>query len=169
MAVPDRNTLGMHRIWASPFTPQIRGELRQKINQFTDPSGTILTPKKGTPSHTFRGSRVIQVDEGDGPGDVCIPVEVASILVDPVMDPYPVGETVTLSAFGISGTEPYTYQWFVNGVQMSTDPTYEHTLVDSDVMNPNESGIGTVHFTLFVTNECGGDSVVGIINVQVPI
>lgn len=36
----------MQNPWLSPFTPQIRGGLRQQINQFTDADGTILTPKK---------------------------------------------------------------------------------------------------------------------------
>lgn len=89
---------------------------------------------------------------------VCIPVEVDSVVVDPFDDPLELGESYTFSTFGLSGTTPYFYQWYLNGVLVGTAATFVHVLVDSDVQNKDEFGLGTVFIYVVVSNPCGIDS-----------
>jgi len=42
----NSGNLGIHRVWLQPFEPKVLGGLRRQINQFSDPTTTILTPKK---------------------------------------------------------------------------------------------------------------------------
>jgi len=41
-----KEPLGINRLWSAPFPVQVRGGLRQRMNQYSDVGGvTILTPK----------------------------------------------------------------------------------------------------------------------------
>lgn len=46
MKITPVTSTNKYQPWMSPFPPQVLGTLRGKINQFTDPTGTILTPKQ---------------------------------------------------------------------------------------------------------------------------
>lgn len=167
MAQPDPKGLADRNQWASPFTPELRGGLREKINQYTDPSGTTLTPKQ-PPRSESRRSKVVQVDAADGPEPPaeCIPIDVSAIVVDPVKDPYDAGDMITCEPFGLSGTEPYSYQWFINGSYVTNTQIMTHTLTDGEIMGKDVTGLGSVTITLVVANACGIDTEVGTIPVQ---
>lgn len=56
----DKSGLGIHRVWLQPFEPKVMGGLRGMMNQNTDPTTTILTPKKraGSKSEDFGYIRI---------------------------------------------------------------------------------------------------------------
>ncbi len=92
------------------------------------------------------------------PPPVCIPVEVISVDCSPADNPLTLGTSYTFSAFGVSGTTPYFYQWYLNGALVGTSATFVHTLVDADVVNKDGSGLGQTFVYVVVSNPCGLDS-----------
>ncbi len=117
-------------------------------------------PRSGDGMHV-RGSFPVYVITADSPPPeppapaVCIPVLVLVVVADPVLDPYPVGTVITFTAFGVTGTEPFEYEWYLNGALVSTDAIFIHTLVTGDVNDPDAGGIGPVFIYVKVTNACG--------------
>lgn len=145
----------------TPFQAQVRGLLHDKMNRYDDGGVTILTPKKHPTVEPEDITRIVSLSDAS----VCAPVEISGIEVTPVEDPYDVGDTITLNAFP-TGTSPFLYRWLINGVVMSEEATYVHTLVEGDVVLKDPSGLGVTEISLFVSNPCGMDSTIRTINVQ---
>ncbi len=144
--------------WTVPLNAELRAGLRDKVRQYSDGTSNILVPK--TPATSKR--KIITPPGAAGnvptPPPVCIPVEVDGIEVDPFTDPLVLGVPYTFSAFGVSGTTPYMYQWFFNGTFVGSGATYMRTLVDADIQNKDGSGLGVIFVTVVVSNPCGIDS-----------
>jgi hypothetical protein len=98
---------------------------------------------------------------GEGPSPVpppvCIPVAVGFLTVDPPDSPLTLGTPYTFSVTA-SGTEPYTYQWYLNGAATVATATYGYTLDDADIINKDETGLGVIRVHVELTNACGDDS-----------
>jgi hypothetical protein len=45
--IKDVQPLGLHRKWLSPFPVEMRGGLGGRVRHYSDPDGTILSPKVG--------------------------------------------------------------------------------------------------------------------------
>ncbi len=149
----------MHRIWSSPFMPLVRGGLRGKINQYSDPSGNILTPKQPPLTGKRKDFRVIPIDpevEPD-PDPVCIPPDPSGIIFQTGgSDPLTLGENIVVQENGSTGiTGPVVYQWFKNGVAGPITATYSYTVIDGDIVDKDEFGLGGISFTVVVANPCG--------------
>lgn len=144
--IPDPNL--------SPFTPKVLGLLRPHISQYTDPSGTILTPRKNPR---------LKVDCPYPPPSgtaaaVCVPAElVGSFTRDPNSNPYAIGDAITFEiANPPTGSEPITVEWYKNGALADTGGTYNYTVSGADVqyIDPNTE-IGVIFIMLLVYNACG--------------
>ncbi len=145
--------------WPVPLNAVLRGGLRDKVRQFSDGASNILVPK--TPPTSKRTLVTPPGAAGNvpvPPPPVCIPVTVASVVVDPADNPLTLGTSYTFSIFGLTGTTPYHYQWYLNGTLVATTATFVHTLVDGDVVNKDEFGLGEIFIYVVVSNPCGIDS-----------
>ncbi len=139
-----------------PLNAFLRGGLRNMVNQFSDGATNILTPKSQV--STKRQSYVPPGAVGNiptPPPPVCIPVTVSTVVVDPADDPLVLGISYTFSADILGGTTPYHYLWYFNGALVATTPTFTHTLVNGDVVDKDESGLGRVVIYVVVSNPCG--------------
>ncbi len=98
------------------------------------------------------------------PTPVCIPADVDSVVIDPFEDPLSLGSAYTFTAFGVTGTEPITYQWYIKSSGVftlrSTSATFHYTLSNSDVEGKDEFGLGKLFIYVVVKNACneGGTS-----------
>ncbi len=109
--------------------------------------------RRFTPPVPIEDSETPTAEEED-----CIPATVDFVLVDPFTDPLNVGDTVTFTADGASGTAPLTYEWYIRQagvpVLMSTDETFIHTITEDDVSNKDEFGLGKLFIYVVVFNAC---------------
>lgn len=98
----------------------------------------------------------------------CIPVLVFAILRDPIKDIYDLADVVTFTGDAVSGTLPITYEWYINGVMVSTDEAFEYTVADGDIEGKDETGLGHIDVKLIVKNACneGGSEQSGSILAQ---
>lgn len=140
--------------WLAGIPFEIRGGLERDLIRQTDGETTII---RSRPKPWERRELPSPIAPGEE-APVCIPVAVSSISVSPVKDPYDVGDEITCTAFGVSGTTPISYEWFLNGVSVSTSETFVHTLVEADVTNKDPSGLGITKIYVVLTNDCGTDS-----------
>lgn len=176
--IRNDGNLGLHRLWLAPFEPKVLGGLRTQINQFSDPTGTILTPKRVIRNGDVRSASPFPSSSnfGDtgGEGEVCVPPEIEFINFDPPVPgggfyeitPPDDGPTLTISTLA-TGTAPLSYKWYWNGSLISTDPSFVKTLVQDDAVGATaENGwIGGSSILLVVTNACGA----AVENGSVPI
>ncbi len=159
--IGDGKKLGVGRQWLSPFKPRVLGGLRGKINQFTDGSGTTLTPKRQPKVKRFDGSGVLTLlPQPPTPPPVCIPVSLFGVVISPPDDPLTLGTFYTVSTDPAppDGTAPFNYQWFMNGGLVGSGATISFTLSDGDIQNKDETGLGKVFIYVTVSNACGIDS-----------
>lgn len=150
--------------WLTPFDSKVLGGLRGKINQHADGTVTILTPKR-PPTQAVNPSDAITIVP---PPPVCEGVAVDGVIFDPVKNPYALGDVITCTPFDLSGTAPIFYAWYLNSVFVTNAATFVHTLVDADVLNKDDTGLGQTFIFLAVGN-CGGVALTPIlapINVQ---
>jgi hypothetical protein len=79
------------------------------------------------------------------------------ITFDPLKETYDPDDAVTFTPFQDSGTAPLTYEWFVNGESRSTDRVFAYTVLETDIVNKDESGLGFIHVWVVVKNACNTD------------
>lgn len=154
----DEKGLGIHRLWLHSFTPNVQGGLRGDMNQYSDPSGNILTPKKQPVTERRKdGFKVIPVDPEVEPPTACIPpASSATVSQTGGSTPLGLGENITVEQNGSVGiTEPVTYQWYLNGTPTVNTETYPYTVSDGDIMNRDSGGLGSIQFYVSVVNACG--------------
>lgn len=156
--IPKNEKLGMHRLWLSPFEVKVMGGLRSKMNQFSDGSGTTLTPKGGGVTTRKEEPTPAIISSTPPP---CTPVDVEQVDVDPPItlgSPGTVGVEYTFSLVGLTGTEPISVRWFFNLNFVGTGLTYSHVLENSDVKNYDTfTGLGVIYIFAIVENDCGVD------------
>ncbi len=87
----------------------------------------------------------------------CVPADVDLVVVDPPDNPLTLGTSYTFSPFGLSGTPPYTFKWFLNGTLVATTQDFVHTLVDADVVDKDVTGLGRIVIYVVVYNACNTD------------
>ncbi len=141
--------------WLTPLPVQIRGLLQKEIIRQDDGTKTILR-KRTNP--TFGKSKNLIPPQNPfltPVPPVCIPVFVFSVDCAPADNPLTLGVSYTFSIFGLSGTTPYFYQWYLNGSPVDTTATFVHVLVDADVVNKDGSGLGQTFVYVLVSNPCG--------------
>lgn len=122
----------------------------------TDSPEPPIGPPKDWPVIRKREPRAY-VSEEETPPPVCIPVDFPGIEANPFKDPFDLGDSTTFSAFGVSGTLPYTYEWKINGSVVATTETLNYTVVDGDIQNKDPSGLGVIFVTLKISNACNVD------------
>lgn len=153
-----KGNLGIHRLWSSPFTPRVQGGLRETMNQYSDPSGNILTPKR-QPESKRRGAgdgfKVIPIDPEVTP-DACVPpFSGGDIVQTGGSTPLALGENITLSATLQTGVTSPSYQWYLNGNPTATTEDYAYTVADGDIVGRDATGLGSIQFFVAITNDCG--------------
>ncbi len=139
---------GLPAPWLTPFHPTVLAGLRPNIKQFADGTSTILTPNR------FPSQQVDQNTQGQALPVGCNPPKVAGYNISPVANPYLVGTSVDLSPRGVTGTGPFTYQWYISGVLKSTSANYTHTWANADVIAPDAGGLGYAFIQILVYGQC---------------
>lgn len=81
-----------------------------------------------------------------------------AILKDPDDGTLQSGVEYTFTASIASGTTPITLKWYLNGVLVFTGDTFVHTIVNGDIQDPDETGLGFVGLYVVASNACGEDS-----------
>jgi hypothetical protein len=83
---------------------------------------------------------------------------IAPIINPPVQNlTNPIGDTATITV-NVSGTEPFTYQWYLNGVQLTDANEFSGTTAPTITINNTQLGVDDGVYSCAITNSGGSTS-----------
>lgn len=145
--------------WQVPLNAMLRGGLRDRIRQFSDGSTNIMVPRNPATSE----KTIITPPGALGnvpvtPPPACVPAVAPSISWTPFDSTLSAPGTYTFHAteFGTPPTAPIYFEFLLNGStqQNSTSSDWVHNLVDGDILDKNEEGLGHIFVTIVARNAC---------------
>ncbi len=130
---------------------EVRGNLQQRVNRYSTPSGNTLTLRDKVGS--------VRRESGSSGGlglapTGCIPVTATGQQIAPKRNPYHVGDDITVRPENLSGSPSIAFQWFVQGALRGTSEVLHYTLTSADFPDPTPGSTSTFVINLIMTNEC---------------